>query len=272
MERSLTPDVAERTDWHESLGRIGFVAKGILYAIIGIIAIAVAVGDEKSAADQSGALGSLADSTAGLVLLVVLAIGLAALACFRLIEVFTGPAGGGDDDETKEKLERVASAVRFLIYAGLSVTAVRLIADSGTGGSGNEKSTTSTVFDLPAGVVLVFIAGAVIIGVAAYQAYRAFSTSFEDELDQGRMSPRMCDLARVLGVAGHAARAVVFVLIGGFLVKAAVEHDAKESMGLDGALSEIAQQAYGSVLLFVVALGLFVYGAYCLIEARYRRL
>ena len=228
----------------------------------------MALGDEKKAADQSGALSSLADGTAGKALLAALAIGLGAYALFRLIEVFVGPA---NEDGAEDKLERIASVARFVLYGGLCVSAVRLLAGDGTS-SGNEQSTTSTVFDLPAGVVLVFIAGLVMIGVAIYQGYQAASTSFEDDLEIGRMSPAMRSVAHDVGITGHAARAIVFVLIGGFLIKAAVEHSSKEAVGLDGALQEIAQQTYGSLLLFVVAVGLLVYGAYCLIEARYRKL
>ena len=258
-------------EWHERLGRVGFVAQGVLYGIVGVIAIAVALGDEKSTADQSGALSSLAGQSAGIVLLVILAIGLFAMAIFRLVEVFTGPTGAEDEDEKKEALERIGSLVRAVIYGGLGVTAVRLIADAGGKSSGSERSTTSTVFDLPAGTFLVFAAGLIIIGVAFFQGHRGVTTSFEDDLDQSRMGTGMQSLARALGAAGHIARAVVFLLIGAFLIKAAVEHNAQEAIGLDGALQEIAQQAYGSLLLLIVALGLFVFGAYCLIEARYRR-
>lgn len=268
MQATTTAKGGSPDDWHERLGRVGFAAKGALYGIIGVVAIAVAIGSEKSTTDQTGALASLADKPAGNVLLVLLAIGLGAYSLFRLVEVFVGPA---NDDGAKAILERLASVARFVLYGALCVSAVRLIADAGTSG-GNETSTTSTVFDLPAGVALVFIAGVVMIGVALYQGYKAGSTSFEDELDQSRMSPRMKSAARYLGVGGHAARSVVFVLIGGFLIKAAVEHSSKEAVGLDGALQEIVQQPFGSVLLFIVALGLFVYGAFCLIEARYRKL
>jgi hypothetical protein len=267
MSEITTEQKADAEDWHERAGRLGFVAKGILCGIVGIVAIAVALGDEKKTADQTGALASLADSSAGKLLLIALAIGLGAYAGFRLIEVFVGPA---NEDGAKEKLMRVASFVRFVVYAALCVSAVRLVADAGKGG-GNESDTTSTVFDLPAGRALVLIAGVVLVGVGIYQAYKAASTSFEDDLETGRMSPRMRTVTHYTGIAGHASRTIVYALIGGFLIKAAVEYDAKEAIGLDGALNEVAQQTFGPVLLFAVAVGLFVYGAFCLIEARYRK-
>lgn len=196
-----------------------------------------------------------------------MALGLAAYALFRLVEVIFGT---DNKDGAEDKLERVASVARVVIYGALCVSAVRLIVNAGAS-SGNEDKTTSTVFDLPAGVVLVFIAGAVMVGVGLYQVYKAGSASFEDDLELGRMSRATRVLTHRLGIAGHAARAVVFVLIGGFLIKAAVEHSSEEAVGIDGALQEISQQSYGSIMLFVVAVGLFVYGAFSLIEARYRR-
>ncbi len=264
------PHAADLSRAHERLGRVGYVAQGVLYGIVAVIAASVALGGERSTADQSGALGSLTDSAAGTVLLVLLAAGLAAMAVFRLVEVFSGPAGKAASEDAEDRLQRAASGVRFVIYGGLCVTAVRLLTSSGGGGS-NEDKTTSTVFDLPGGVVLVFAAGLVIIGVGVYQGYRSLSTSFEEELETGRMSERMRTVARVLGVAGLAARGIVFLLIGGFLIKAAVEYDPQEAIGLDGALQEIAQQAYGSVLLFLTAIGLFIFGAYCLVEAQFHR-
>lgn len=249
---------------------MGFAAKGIVYGIVGIIAVAVAIeGRSQDTAGLSGALRGLADSGPGTALLVALAIGLACYALYRLIEVFVGSeTEHGDSD----KLERVASVVRFVIYTGLCVSAIRILADAGGSSGQTPSQTTSTVFDLPAGVVLVFIAGLIVIGVGAYQAYKGFSQSFEDDLETSRMEPPARRAATILGVAGHAARAVVLALIGGFLIKAALEHDSKEALGLDGALQEIARQDYGTVLLFVVAAGLLLFGAYTLLESRYRRL
>jgi len=256
------------SDWHESIGRLGFAAKAVVYGIVAVIAIAVATGTEQQTKGQSGALRELAAGGAGTILLIALAIGLAAYALYRLIEVFVGSATNHGD---ADKVERAASVVRFLVYAGLSVTAIRILAKAGGGNSGPTK-TTSTVFDLPAGTVLVFAAGLAIIGVGLYQAYKAISRDFEDDLETSRMGQTMKRVATPLGVAGHGARAVVFGLIGAFLIKAAVEHDSSEALGLDGALQEIAQQDHGPVLLLVVAVGLLLFAAYTLIEARYRRL
>jgi hypothetical protein len=71
---------------------------------------------------------------------------------------------------------------------------------------------------------------------------------------------------------GCVARAVVFVLIGVFLLKAAVLSSAKQAKGLDAVFRSVASSAYGSWLLAGLASGLVCYGLYCLLEARYRDL
>ena len=252
------------------LGRAGFAARGVLYGIVAIVALAVAVGEEQSTADQQGALASLAGSTAGKILLVVLAAGLGGYALFRLYEVFAGPVG---DYGAKAKLERVASAFRVLIYGALCFSAIQVLVESGQSSSGSgAKSSTSTVFSLPGGQALVIAGGLVLIGVGVHQLYMAVSASFRDDLRLAQMNEHEQHVATMAGTAGYAARAVVFALSGAFLLKAGVEHDADEAVGLDGALQEIAQQTYGALLLGLVAAGLFVFGFYSLIEARYRKL
>lgn len=259
------------TDWRQRLARAGLVARGTLYGIVGVVAIAVSLGEERKPADQSGALASLADSGAGEALLVLLAAGLGAYSIFNLIEFVAGPGPDEREEGGGGKLGRAAHLARALVYGGLCFVAVRLLADAGSG-SGGEKSATSTVFDLPAGVALVFAAGAVLVAVGGYQAYLSTATEFEDELDTEQMGGRMRSSVRVIGVAGHAARAVVYFLIGGFLIKAAIEHDAGEAIGLDGALRETSQQALGPLLLFLLAFGLLSYGLFSIVEARYRQL
>ncbi len=86
------------------------------------------------------------------------------------------------------------------------------------------------------------------------------------------MSRALALLTRALGGFGCAARAVVFVLAGFFIVKAAVLSSAEQAKGLDAVFRSVASSAYGSWLLGLLASGLLCYGLYCLLEARYRDL
>lgn len=261
--------MSDRT--RKRIGRAGFAARGVLYVIVGVVALSVAFQDGGRPADQVGALAALADGGGTRVLLSAMAIGLGLYAAFRVIEVLTGVSG---EDGASESFERVVSLVRAVIYGALCFYACTFLLDSRAEASGgsNESRSTSDVFALPGGRAIVIGGGLVMIGVAGYQAYRAWTGDFREELATERMRPAMRRISEWSGKYGHAARALIYLLIGGFLLKAGIEHEADDAIGLDGALRKLADQPFGPVLLIVTALGLLVFGLYSLIEARHRRL
>jgi hypothetical protein len=259
--------------WYAWAARIGLVAKGISYGIVGALAIQVAVGEGGKATSREGALATVADSGLGKALLVALALGFAAYALWRFVQAV---AVRGDDDgatgTAKEWGKRAGYVGRGLIYAGLTYSTVRLLAGSGDRQSQSEKaqSTTAGVFDWPAGRWLVLLGGLAIAGAGAWNVYRALTKKFEDKWETGRMSKPERTWGSRAGVLGHLARGVVFGLIGVFLLKAAIEFDPNEAIGLDGALRKLADASYGPFLLGVTAAGLVCYGLFCLVDARYR--
>jgi len=214
----------------------------------------LALGAGGSATSNQGALQHLAGTTFGTFLLVLLAIGLAAYAVWRLIQAWRGNGA-----------ERIVNAARFLIYSALAYTAVKILTGSGEQ-SQNEKAhkTTAAVLAWPAGTWLVGVAGAVLIGIGLYQLYSGLSREFEEKW-RGQS-----DFGDVVGVVGHIARFVVFSLMGVFAIKAAVDYNPKQAVGLDGALQKLAHASYGSFLLGVTAAGLLAYAAFCFVDARYR--
>ncbi len=258
--------------WYAWLARAGLVAKGVSYGLVGALAVAVAVGHGGKTTSRNGALATLADESWGKVVLVLLALGFAAYAIWRFVQAFA--AQERDDDAkgaAKKWGKRAGYVARGLIYAGLTVTTVRLLTHSGGQQSQNEKAhqTTSTAFDLPLGRWLVGLAGLCLVGAGLWNLYRGLSTKFEEKW-RGGMSSVERTWGRRAGIVGHVARAVVFGLIGVFVVRAAVQFDPKEAIGLDGALQKLANADYGPWLLGLTALGLVAYGVYCLVDARYR--
>jgi hypothetical protein len=128
------------------------------------------------------------------------------------------------------------------------------------------------LMEQPFGPALIALAGLAVLGNAAFQAYRAYTAKFQDDLQQADMSEQEQDFACVSGRLGHAARAITFAIVGMFLVIAALRHEPGQARGLGGALDTLLQQPYGPALLGVVAIGLIAYGLYMLVEARYRRM
>jgi Domain of Unknown Function (DUF1206) len=163
----------------EWLARAGFVARGLIYGLVGILALEVAVGAGGKTTDQEGALKTIAGQPFGEVLLTLVAIGLAGYALWRLVRALLGHGPEGSDST----FDRVAALGSGLVYAGLCAVAVEILL--GAGGSSNTSKTTAGVLGWPAGTWLVGIAGAVLIGVALYQGYRGISRDFaREELDR----------------------------------------------------------------------------------------
>jgi len=248
------------------LARAGLVARGLVYLIIGVLAVKLALGDGGKAANQQDALKTIADRPFGKTLLILVAIGLAGYALWRLVRAAVGHGAEQRDSGT----ERVGALASGIAYAILCVTAVEIVRGSSTG-SGTPKETTGGVLGWSGGTELVAIAGAILIGVAVFQAYKGLAKKFLDDAKTGEMSPGVEKGYTALGVFGHVARAVIFALIGYGLIKAAIDYDPQKAVGLDGALRQLADASYGPALLAVVAAGLAGFAVYSIADARYRR-
>ena len=263
---------AADSSWVEGLARYGLVAKGLSYGLVGVLAAALALTGAGKAESREGAFQQLAqESVYGKPLLVALALGFIAYALWRLVQAIFDRDREGSDASALAK--RAGYAGRAAIYVALAVAAFQLL-DGTSGGSAGveERSVTARVLDYPAGRWLVGLVGLAFVGAAIFNAYRAFTQRFEENWKEGEMSPLEREWLPRLSSLGLLARFVVFGLIGGFLVKAAWEHDPKEAIGLDGALRKVIQASYGPVLLTIVAGGLLCYALFCLAESRYRRI
>ena len=262
----------EASPWIEGLGRFGYGAKGIVYLIIGVLAVQAALGTGGGTTDQRGALAQVAAAPFGQVLLTLLAVGLLGYAVWRLVQAARDTEGVGS--EPKGIFARVIYAGVGVIYLGLAFAALRLLQGSGDGDGGDQQTQdlTARLMEQPMGPWLVGLAGAAVIGNGIYQLYRAYSAKFREKLRTDEMDANRVDLVTKLGRAGYAARGVAFGIIGLFLVQAALHHEPGEARGLDGALVALAEQPFGPYLLALVAAGLVAYGVYALVEARYRRM
>jgi len=260
---------AGQSDWVERAGRIGLAAKGAIYAVIALLALQIPLGLGGETTDKDGALRSVAEQPFGEVLLIALALGFAAYALWRFVQAVLDRDREGTDPKGLAK--RAGHFGSGLIYAASCVAATAFVIGGGSGG-GNEKKETARVFDLPLGRWIVLAAGLGFLGAGAFFVYRAVSRKFREDLREHEMHSDVRPWAIRVGVVGYAARGLVFGLIGVFLLKAAIEYDAKEAIGLDGALLKLSQQSYGNFLLGLVAAGLLAYALYCFVQARYRRI
>lgn len=270
---------ALQSDGARKAARLGFVARGVVYMLIGVVAFRLATQRTTGeSADREGALAQLADAPFGSVLLVAVAIGLAGYGLWRFTEALWGKTE--ETDRKKRTLKRLGSAVKGVVYASFAATTVSFLKGTPSrssggpsrGGSTQEKEWTARFLGWPGGRVVVFGLGLGIIVGGGYLLYRGFTRKFEKHLAVERMSASTKRLCAVLGTVGVSARGIVFGFIGALLVKAAVEFDPNEAEGLDGTLRRIASRPYGTVILLLAAVGLLAFGAFSFVEARFRQL
>ncbi len=270
--QSLDPqDKREAIRWVVWLGRFGYAVKGVVYTIIGGLALQVAIGTGGQTTGPSGALGTIANQPFGQALLLLVGGGLFAYMSWRFVQAWVDPEQEGNG--AKGIVKRIGYAISGLIYGFLGVEAVRITLGSSSGGGGSEEQAqnwTATLLAQPFGQWLVAIVGAILIGVGGYQLYRGYSAKFQSKLKQHEMSSTERTWSIRSGRVGFAARGVVYAIMGWFLIQAALTYNPEQAGGIGRALRELAQQPYGPWLLGLVALGLVAYGFFCFILARYR--
>jgi hypothetical protein len=215
-------------------------------------------------------LSLIASAPLGRVAVAAAAAGLLGYALWKLSQaVFgRGPEGGGDPD-AKDRIGNAAGGIGYIVFFAV---AVRILFGSSSSGSNSPSKAAAGVLGWPGGPVIVGVAGAVMIAVSAYQAWDAWRGKFADDSKLGEMTPFERRAFMVIGRVGLIARALVFMLIGYFLVKTAISFNAHEAVGLDGALSRVHREPFGPWLLGFVGAGLLVFALYSLFAARYRRL
>jgi hypothetical protein len=259
---------AASSPWVERLARFGLIAQGISFGLVAVLAIELALGKGGNATDREGALRTIAKDGFGRFAVIVLAIGFGSYALWRLAQVVLGhevEEPGGKTKWTK----RVTSLGKAAIYGTLCAAAVSILLGE-DGGANKEEEATEGILGWPAGEWIVG-AIAVAIGTAAlWNLYRAVSGQYKESLKKVQMSSAELRWTTRIAFVGLMARAVLFGLISWFFFKAATDQDAQKAGGLDGALRKVVDQPYGTWLLGIVAAGLFAYGVFCLIQARYR--
>ena len=243
----------------ELAGLVGLTARGVLYLVLAILATALVFGKRRgNDVDARGAVEQLSRHAVGLVLLIVLGIGFAAFALWYAYESMTG------HNSRHETAERIADGARAVVYALLAALAISALvsAQRGADTDRTQQTWTAKVLEYPGGRLLVAIVGLGVCAVGAYLVWRAISGGRQDSQAVLDAAPRETPAVHTLGSVGNCARGAVIMLLGVFMIVAALEHDPGETAGLDGVLKRLLDQPYGKLVVALVALGLGAFGVY----------
>lgn len=255
--------------WLKGWIRFGFLIKGIVYILLGILSIQAALTYRQQAQDIQGILHAIAQQSTGNLLLIMIAIGLAGYSFWRVVEAFLNP-----DTQTRglrNWLKRLGSGLSGLAYGILTFTAIQIL-QGRQQTSETSQVWTAKVLSWPMGQGIVGAIGIGVIGIGMAFFYRTCKADFRKHLQLGTINPKLRGMMIAIGRAGFLARGIIFVLIGGYAIQAAYEFDANKVQTSEETLETIKQQPYGPGLLALVAVGLMAYGVHMGLQARYRQI
>ncbi len=261
---------ATSNEWVERLERYGYLVRGLIYFIIGALAVQLAMGAGGATTDQTGAIALIGAQPLGKALLVLVAVGLAGYSLWGFVRAIFDPLGRGT--EMKGIVERIGFLVSAVSYGALVIPTVQFLMNQPAGQSkGHPADLSAQLFAQPYGRWLVIGFGLSWIVAAAGQFYSAYTAHFIQDFRTNTMSAREFKWASRIGRFGFAARGVVFGLIGFFVIQSGLTMDPHKAQGFDGVLLKIAQAPYGTILLAVVAIGLVAFGLYSALCARWNK-
>ncbi|WP_153462991.1 MULTISPECIES: DUF1206 domain-containing protein [Sediminibacillus] len=255
--------------WIRRFGRIGYMAQGIVFALIGFLALLAAAGSGGKTAGTSGMFQSLAALPLGEILIWIIGLGLFGYIVWQLIRAFKDPDGYGKG--IRGLTIRTGFFISAMIYGGISFKALKIAVHAGSGGN-SEQTMSAKLLSQPFGPWMLGIFGLVVFCFAIYEAGIGIKGSYMKKFKQAEMEEKEERIARITGKIGMISRGIVFGLIGFFFVQTALTTNPDKAKGLDETLSELAQQPYGSWMLGVVSLGFILFGLYQVFRGRYQKM
>ena len=265
--------------WLRAVSQFGLVSRAAVYLLIGYLTLRLALavhGRTAEPASSTGAVQEAARHSLGQAPLLLLAAGFAGYALTQLIEAIFRPQHSGS--AINRWRQRVASTWGCLLYSAFCLSTISLLGairrPAGTAESEQRQDAaiTAAMLRTNPGRLTLLLAGILVVIVGAELGRRSVRLTFQERFTT-QLHPRLfATVARALGAVGCVARATIFVLVGVFILKAAVLDEPGQTKGLDATFRSVAGSAYGQITLAALAIGLFSYGLYCLLEARYRDL
>jgi hypothetical protein len=273
MAVTLAPEklLLQHSDWVVRLARFGYAVKGMIYVLVGLLALRAAIGSRGSAAGAGETLNEIQSAPFGSIALAVVACGLLGYAMWRFVQAWIDPEHRGRD--AKGIAIRLGYAISGVIHTGLAIEATRMFLGGLRNSGDSADHWTRELMAQPFGRWLVMLTGGVILAVGFQQCWRAWKQTFRRQLKEHEMSETARMWAIRAGRLGYAARGVVYFIIGGCLLLAGWRANPDDAVGMKEGLETLLRQPYGPWLLGVVAIGLAGYGVFSgLVLSRFRRI
>jgi hypothetical protein len=252
------------------------VAKGLVFILVGALAVAAAAGLGGEATDPGGALLTVAHLPAGRVVLAFVGLGLVGHAVFRAALVLVGEPYT-DQGPLRRMARRISNAFAFLVYLGMALAAGALAVGRSAHVSGDRNAEprhlSARILVVPFGRPLLLALAAGILVAAAFQVVWAVGPNHvRERLRVEEMTERQCKTVIGVGRIAFATRAALLAACGYFVARAAIDRSPHEARGPAGALHAVWELPHGDLLLAAFAAGLIGFGAYSLLAAKWRRL
>jgi MFS-type transporter involved in bile tolerance (Atg22 family) len=248
--------------WAEALVRLGYIVRGLIYFIIGALALQDALGNGGGNLTPKGAVDFIGQLPYGQFLLIVVAVGLVGYALWGLVRAFLDPLGRGTDAEGL--VARAGYLLSGVSYAILAVPVVLSLTKQSSSAAGSSNSL------IPNSIWIVVAVGVFWLLAGIGQLWTAYKAQFTRELKTSAMNASEIKLAKQIGQLGYAARGVVFLLISLVILRGVYAANASGvTASYDTALNEIGKMPYGQILLGVVAVGLILFGIFSIVIARW---
>lgn len=255
----------------ETLTRIGYGARGLIYMTMGLLAVQVALGKGGALASPQGAIAAIGKQPAGLILLWVVLVGIVSYSVWGVVRAVFDPLGKGHD--TKGLLARFGFLTSAFGYAILIWPTYGYITGASQTANGSQtQKFISTIMAMPWGRWAIGILGLAVLAGGLYQIYLGFKADFDRQFQTYALTSGEVKLVSDIGRFGTSARGVVFALVGGLITWAAYQANPRQPIGMDTALATLMHQPYGIWLLGVVAVGLIAFGFYSILSGLWFRL
>jgi hypothetical protein len=263
-------ETVEEHPWLERLARFGWIAKGVVYGLMGLTAFTI--GRHRPTSDDAspeGAVAQLRSTPFGTAVIWALTIGLGLYVLWR---VFSAALVRGNG--LKDWLERIGYLFSAAFYAVLAFTAMAAVMNgTDTKDPNTVERLSRWALDRPVGRWALLVVGVVVIGVGIFFIFdKGIKKSFLKDLDFGGAPEAERRAITTAGMVGWISRGAATAAVGFFVAQAAWRYDAQDARGFDNAFRELSTHQVGSIAVLLTGLALVVYGVFCALIVRHLEL